>query len=959
MKLRSAWSAAASTRELRTGRRSAVRREQPDLALAACCDLDAARAERFAATSATRARTAISRRCSKPSGRTPWSWPFRRTAPRASPPGPGAEAAAAARKAARDHGRRRRSADPGGRARRPSRSASGRLQPAVRSPRAEERAAASRTGGRPLQHVHYEMARVERRDPDFSTTAIHGLDAVRYLAGADYAEARFRYRELPELGTGVAHILVDAVMTCGATAHLAFCPVAGVRRRARRRHTRTATRSSCTCRCGAVWTRRAGCGTSTRASSWPTRMAPIAATARRSSSSAASTARRSLPGRARRGPRAVAQPSGVAAVGRDRRARPRAARRVPAVSGVRARRVDEASCLAVLARAAVSATWRSARRALGPRVRRLDAWRIVGPGGGGTTRRPAISPHDPKLAVLGCDMTGAYITTDGGASLAHVQPRLGADGVRLRPEDAVDALRRRRGRLQERGRRPHLAARPARPGAEHGRAADRRPRRPRVLHRRPRLPGSGRSVTIHAIAVDEEDSGRVYVAASAADSPVPGAPASPTLLLESTDGGRRWSRAASSAPSASSRCSSRAEAASPRARHRRERSLRRPRGYLGAPRGARRRALHVRQLRARPALGRRLRYGTLPLAREAKGIGGGVQVSEDDGRTWQDAQRRAPRRRTRGRPRRELGHRPRARCPASGRSRRPRTRLVAYVGLRGIVPLAAATLPSTASRRRPTAARTWTVVHAESDRPVRRTSPASWIEARALEDGELRLVRLALRPRRRRPTIPTSLSRPTCSAPTGRPTAVRTWAQANSERRGDDPGRAAASTSPPPTACTWIRFDPKRVFIPYTDIGLFRSEDGGEPGRAPSRASPRVAQHDLLARIRPRREGPALGRLQRRPTTCRVRRCGAAPTRRASRAASASPTDGGQTGAPRTRDGGVGDHARAPRSDEPGGKRTLYATALGRGVYKSTDDGRTWTLEERRARRRASLSPGG
>jgi predicted dehydrogenase len=80
----------------------------------------------------------------------------------------------------------------------------------------------------PLQHVHYEITRVERRDPDFSTTAIHGLDAVRYLAGADYGEARFRYREMPELGRGVANILVDAVMTSGATAHLAFCPVAGV-----------------------------------------------------------------------------------------------------------------------------------------------------------------------------------------------------------------------------------------------------------------------------------------------------------------------------------------------------------------------------------------------------------------------------------------------------------------------------------------------------------------------------------------------------------------------------------------------------------------------------------------------------------------------------------------------------------------------------------------------------------
>jgi predicted dehydrogenase len=80
----------------------------------------------------------------------------------------------------------------------------------------------------PLQHLHYEMTRVARRDPDFSTTAIHGLDAVRYLAGCDYAEARFRYHEMPGLGPGVANVLVDAVMASGATAHLAFTPVAGV-----------------------------------------------------------------------------------------------------------------------------------------------------------------------------------------------------------------------------------------------------------------------------------------------------------------------------------------------------------------------------------------------------------------------------------------------------------------------------------------------------------------------------------------------------------------------------------------------------------------------------------------------------------------------------------------------------------------------------------------------------------
>jgi myo-inositol 2-dehydrogenase / D-chiro-inositol 1-dehydrogenase len=83
-------------------------------------------------------------------------------------------------------------------------------------------------GAAPIQHVHYEMTRVDRRDRDFSVTAIHGIDAVRYLAGSDYAHVRFRYRELPELGEGVANVFMDAVMASGATTHLAFCPVAGV-----------------------------------------------------------------------------------------------------------------------------------------------------------------------------------------------------------------------------------------------------------------------------------------------------------------------------------------------------------------------------------------------------------------------------------------------------------------------------------------------------------------------------------------------------------------------------------------------------------------------------------------------------------------------------------------------------------------------------------------------------------
>ena len=49
-------------------------------------------------------------------------------------------------------------------------------------------------------------------------------------------------------------------------------------------------------------------------------------------------------------------------------------------------------------------------------AQRHDSWRVVGPGGGGSMFHPTVSPHDPKVALVACDMTGAYITHDGGRS---------------------------------------------------------------------------------------------------------------------------------------------------------------------------------------------------------------------------------------------------------------------------------------------------------------------------------------------------------------------------------------------------------------------------------------------------------------------------------------------------------------------------------------------------------------
>jgi photosystem II stability/assembly factor-like uncharacterized protein len=43
-------------------------------------------------------------------------------------------------------------------------------------------------------------------------------------------------------------------------------------------------------------------------------------------------------------------------------------------------------------------------------------FKIIGPGGGGAMFHPTISPHDPNTVLVSCDMTGAYITHDAGKS---------------------------------------------------------------------------------------------------------------------------------------------------------------------------------------------------------------------------------------------------------------------------------------------------------------------------------------------------------------------------------------------------------------------------------------------------------------------------------------------------------------------------------------------------------------
>ena len=439
---------------------------------------------------------------------------------------------------------------------------------------------------------------------------------------------------------------------------------------------------------------------------------------------------------------------------------------------------------------------------------------------------------------------------------------------------------------------------------------------------------------------------------------VPGTPASPTRLLGSTDGGRTLvARSRSFARRARLRAAGRTGAGAARCDAVGETgvyvgggaglgALRRPPAAAASP-PARSGATRAR---ASSSPTRRCRS-----TRRPEGVAGGVQVSEDGGPHLARRERRAARRRPRGRARaRSWG--PAQGLAAVARADRGLRALPARSptsACAGSCCPAAARRPSTASRRRPTAGRTWTVVHEEADRPSTNLA-ASWIEPRAAEDGVLRLVRRALRPRgrpdRSRRRFATDLFRTYRTADGG-----ETWAQVElreARRRPLDEPRPRRHERP--TASTGTRSTRSASSSRTPTSASSAARTAARPGRARSKASRGAGATRPTGSLRPRGEGPRVGRLQRRPTTCRGRRCGGAPTPRASRAASASRRTAARHWT-RVGHGHAGDRPSRTCSSIPRARRGSARSTprrFGRGVYKSVDNGRTLGAEERGPRRR-------
>jgi len=79
-----------------------------------------------------------------------------------------------------------------------------------------------------VQHIDYKMYRVKRKDPDFHTTAIHGIDLVSHVARSPYKSLNITYGDLERYGNRAVNIEMQGFFASGATTQLSFNPATGL-----------------------------------------------------------------------------------------------------------------------------------------------------------------------------------------------------------------------------------------------------------------------------------------------------------------------------------------------------------------------------------------------------------------------------------------------------------------------------------------------------------------------------------------------------------------------------------------------------------------------------------------------------------------------------------------------------------------------------------------------------------
>jgi photosystem II stability/assembly factor-like uncharacterized protein len=534
-----------------------------------------------------------------------------------------------------------------------------------------------------------------------------------------------------------------------------------------------------------------------------------------------------------------------------------------------------------------------------------NGWKVVGPGGGGTTIGPTISPFNSHLVVEHCDMTGGYVTSDDGQSWHMFNLRGGIGVLAFDPADpqVIYAGNAALWRSSDAGQTWKMVfPSPSRDTVEHqlGDHSDYS-----LTSSDPAYPGG--DITAIAVAprrASDPGPEHLYLAFYRKGQAA--------VIVSSADGGITFSRLAT-VPQRVLLLTAQDSGLI---------ALAGSAAYRIAPGG------NSTELGSIPS---GFRAASAAQSGDAvwiyaTGHDGKVYLSKDSGRSFAlitpELQQTA------------------GKFEAIAASERHPE--FAYAGFRGLQLGEGKGNLHNGITKTTDGGRTWKIVFKESNRPAANLN-GTWIEQRATQGNDNiwfdSPYSLGVAPSSPDVVYASDLFRTYRTLDGG-----ASWQEMNSKPAGDDRWVSRGLDVTTNYGMQFDPFDPRHIFMDNTDMGLFQSADGGLSWRSTTEGVPEDWRNTTYwLAFDPTQHGLVWGAFSGTHDLPRPKMWRGRDPRRFTGGVAVS-TDGGNHWQPSSA-GLPSDSITHILLDpsSPGGSRTLYACAFGRGVYKSIDNGRSWT----------------